>query len=240
MRIEKHVLLSLLRLTQSGPVRKEVIAKHARIPAEISDEAMRKLSQNSLFHEYEGVIEASPGQRVKIAMYALQLGADFERVCDLLSWREFEDISAEAFENNGYEVIRNFHFEQASKRWEIDIIGLKKPLILCVDCKHWKRGWRKSATLKAVEAQTERTKAFAKALPNYCQKARLEGWQTATLIPIVLSLLPGPHKFCNNVPVVPVLQLQDFINELPAQAHLLKSFHKEQMKFKQNLQKFCQ
>jgi len=238
--IEKHVVLSLLRLTRNGPVRKELLPKNAKVPTQTTEQALRKLSQNDLFNEHEGVIEASPSQRVKIAVYALRLAADFERVCGLLSWSEFESIAAQAFEANGYRVMRNLHFKQASRRWEIDVIGLKKPLILCVDCKHWKHGWRKSATAKAAEAQIERTEAFAKALPNYYKKAGLEEWETATLIPIVTSLTLGPYKFYKDVPIVPVLQIQDFINELPAYVHLLKSFDQKQIKRDKNLQEFSQ
>jgi len=240
MTVEKDVLLSLLRLTRNGAVRKELLAKNAKTPTQTTNQVLIKLSKSDLFHEHEGIIEASPSQRVKMAVQALRLAADLERVCNLLSWTEFESIAAQAFEANGYRVVRNFRFKQASRRWEIDVIGFKKPLILCVDCKHWKRGWQKAATVKAVEAQVERTEAFAKALPNYYQKAKLEEWETATLLPLVMSLTLGPYKFYNNVPIVPVLQLQDFINELPAQAHLLKNFHQKHVKLNEDLQKFSQ
>jgi len=240
MTAEKNVLLSLLKLTRTSPVREELLAKEARVPAQITNQTLRILYGYDLFHEKEGVIEASPNQRVKIAIHALRLGADFERVCALLSWNEFENIAAQAFEANNYRVMRNFHFKQASRKWEIDIVTFKKPFILCVDCKHWKRGWRKAATAKAVETQVERTKAFASALPNYYPKARIGEWETATLIPIVLSLASGPYKFYDNVPIVPVLQLQDFINELPIQVHILKNMRQKLIRLDQNLRKFSQ
>ena len=41
------------------------------------------------------------------------------------------------------------------------------------------------------------------------------------LIPVILSLVPASSKFCNGVPIVPILQLQNFLNELPANIHLL-------------------
>ena len=240
MTIEKNILLSLLKLTQSGPVREEAIAKHAKVPGETAKQVLRKLSQGDFFFEHKGVIEASPSQRVKMAVQALRMAADFERLCRLLSWKEFENIVAEALEGNNYRVVRNLHFKQASKRWEIDIIGFRKPLILCVDCKHWKRGWRTSAIAKAVEAQTKRTEALTEELANYSQKLGLEKWENATLIPVVMSLTPGPFKVYDDVPVVPVLQFQDFINELPAQVHLLRNFHQKHVKPNENLRKFCQ
>lgn len=240
MAIEKDILISLLKLTQSGPVSKDVIARHARIPVQTTEQALNRLCREGLFNEYEGgLIEASPSQRARIALYALRFTADFQRVCGLLSWKEFESIAAEAFETNDYQVLSNFRFKQASKRWEIDIVGLKKPFILCVDCKHWKRGWRQAATAKAVEAQIKRTEAFAKALPDYQEKMKIAAWKTATLIPIVMSLVPGPYKFYNDVPVVPVLQLQDFINELPGEAHLLKHLDQKTLKRHRDLKEIC-
>ena len=224
MTIEKDVVLSLLKLTKNGPVHKEAIAKHARVLAQLADQVLRKLSENEFFYESKSVIEVTPAQRVRLALYALRLGADFQKICDLLSWREFENIAAQAFEDNGYEVLRNFHLQHNSKRWEIDLIGLKKPLVLCVDCKHWKRGWRQSATSNAVRAQIERTEALSKTLGNYKQKIKVDRWETVTLIPVIMSLTLGPYKVYDDVPVVPVLQLQDFINELPAHVHILKKF----------------
>jgi Holliday junction resolvase-like predicted endonuclease len=235
MSAEKSILLSLLKLTQAGLVNKKLLPRDAGVPAQTTDQLLKKLSRNDFFHESENVIEASPNQRLRMAVHAVSLGGDFERVCGLLSWSEFEGIAARAFEANGYEVIRNFRFRQASRKWEIDIIGLKKPLILCVDCKHWKRGWRKAAIMKAVEAQIERTKALANSLHNYYKKAKLQGWETATLIPIVMSLVPGPYRFYNDVPIVPVLQLQDFINELPLEVVSLTHLTKKPIRLERNL-----
>jgi Holliday junction resolvase-like predicted endonuclease len=224
MTIEKDVVLSLLKLTENGPVHKEAVAKHARVLTQLAYQVLRKLSENEFFYESKSVIEVTPAQRVRLALYSLRLGADFQKICDLLSWREFENIAAQAFEDNGYEVLRNFHLQHNSKRWEIDLIGLKKPLVLCVDCKHWKRGWRQSATSNAVRAQIERTEALSKTLGNYRQKIKVDAWETVTLIPVIMSLTLGPYKVYDDVPVVPVLQLQDFINELPAHVPILKKF----------------
>ncbi len=183
--------------------------------------ALSKLAQMSFFEQYGDIVEASPSQRVKMSIRAIQLGADFQQICRLLSWAEFEDIAAQTLEMNNYRVLRNFHFRNKTKRREIDVIGLKKPIVLCVDCKHWRQGWRSAASSKAVEAQVERTEALAEALPNYAKRIKLEAWQAATLIPLILSLLPGPEKFHKNVPVVPILQLQDFIKSVPLELSLL-------------------
>jgi len=227
MTVNKETLLALLKCTKTGPASRQSVMKVSRMPLQTAEKTLAEFSQMQLLTEYGDVVEAAPAQRVGIAIRALQLGADFQRVCSLLHWTEFEGIVAQALEANGYSVMRNLRFKQKERRWEIDILGLRNPVVLCIDCKCWKHGWRNSASLQAVEAQIERTRAFANALPNYAQRIGLEGWTTATFIPLVLSLLPGPFKLCKKVPVVPVLQMQDFISELPFEARWLLHIDKK-------------
>jgi hypothetical protein len=221
MMTERDVLISLLKLTQRGPVSKALLTELTQAAAEAVERALEKFEQLSLFDMYSGILEASPKQRARMTTRALELGADLEHVCRFLSWAEFEMITAQAFEANGYRVINNFRFKHDEKRHEIDVLGLDEPLIMCADCKHWKRGLQKAVMLRTVEAQIERTRALAETLPRYSSEIGLEGWRTAALLPVVVSLLPGQHKLCNKVPVVPVLQLQDFISEVPLKLDLL-------------------
>lgn len=224
---ERDVLISLLKLTRRGPVSKALLTKSSQAPAELVERALEKFKQQSLFDEYGDIIEASPRQRVRMMTRTLELGADVERVCRFLSWAEFEVITARAFEANGYRVINNFRFKHGKKRHEIDVIGLEEPLIVCADCKHWKRGLRTAAALKTVEAQIERTRALADALPYYLHEMGLEGWRAATLLPVIVSMLPGRHKLYDTVPIVPVLQLQDFISEVPLKLDLLRQISRK-------------
>jgi len=235
---ETQILHSLLKLTRTGAVSRRSLAKAAKVSDPIIDNVVLKLAQADLICEYQDMIEASPTQRVKIAVAALSSFADFERICALLSWAEFEGIVAQAFEANGYRTLRNFRFKQQSKKWEIDVLGVKKPFIICVDCKHWKRGWQRAAVAKAVEAQTQRTEALSRVLPVYRRKAKLEQIENTRLIPVIMSLTPGPFKFYSGVPIVPVLQIQDFINELPLQAHLLRNFSQKAIEREKNLLDF--
>lgn len=221
---EKDVLISLLKSTKASPVNRLSFIKATRLPTQIVEEALTGFSRMELFNDHSGIIEASPSQRLRMAVHALNLNADFERICGLLSWAEFEGIAAQAFETNGYRVVRNFRFKGLTKRWETDILAFRKPVILCADCKRWRRGWRGAATAKAVEAQADRTVALAEVLPFYKGTLNLEEWQTAQLTPLILSLVQGPHRFLNDVPVVPILQLQNFINEFPLAMDSLRHF----------------
>jgi Holliday junction resolvase-like predicted endonuclease len=225
MNAEKEIIASLLKLTKTAPVQKELIRKDARVSTEALEDVLQKLNEAGLINGKHNLVEASSNQRVNLAVHTLKLGADYEQTSKFLNWKEFEKIAAQAFEANGFGVLKNFHFKHLDKRWEMDILSCRKPLIVCVDCKHWKHGWSRASIIKVVGAQIERTRAFANSLPDYYQKVRLSDWKNATLVPLVLSLVSGPLKFYNNVAVVPVLQLQDFINVMPIEVQSLTHFN---------------
>lgn len=217
-------MVSVLKLTKCEPAAKYLVAKDAGIPVQVADQFLKRFCESGLIQMNGNIIEASSNQRVKIAIYALNLGSDSERVCRFLEWIEFENLVAEAFEAYNFFVKRRFRFTWRGRKWEIDILGCRKPLVACIDCKHWTYGWRKSAITKAVEAQVLRTKVLAEAFPSLKDELGLTEWRKATLIPVVLSLFPGPSKFYKEVPVVPILQFQDFVNELSSHIESVKRF----------------
>lgn len=217
-------MISILKLTKTGPVQRELVSRDARVPVQVADDILRKLLDTGLIRYKGGLVEVSSSQRARMAVRAVELGSDPQKVCGVLEWDEFEEIAAKAFEASNFMVKRRFRFKWAGRRWEVDVLGCKEPLVVCADCKHWRRGWRRSAIMKAVEAQVERTKMLAEALPSLHEKAGLVNWKKATLVPMVLSLVPSPFKFYNNVPIVPVLQLPNFLNELPAHTISLTRF----------------
>lgn len=222
--VERNLLVSILKHTRDGTVQQKLISKDTRISNQVADELLGKFRQASLIQWKGKEIEAFPNQRVKIAIHAIKLGADLERVCRFLQWNEFENIAVKAFEASNLTVIKHFRFTWAGRRWEIDILGCKKPIVACVDCKHWRRGWRRSAIIRTVKSQVERTQNLTEAFPSLYKEVGLVNWKRATLVPVVLSLVPGPFKFYNNVPIVPILQLQNFLDELPAHATFLTRF----------------
>ena len=223
MTVERKILLSLLKLTQEGPISKTLVSKDARVPVQVAHEVLEKFSSEGVVQLKDTIVDISSNQRVKLAIRAIRLGADFERACRALTWDEFESITAEAFLANNFVVTNGFRFKHAGRRWEIDVIGCREPIVACVDCKHWRHGWGRSASVKAVEAQIERIEALARVLA-LCQELGLTNWKKATLVPMILSLVPAPFKFYKNAPIVPILKLPNFLNELPAHLNALKTF----------------
>jgi len=226
MDIEKDLIISILKLTRNGPVSSKIVKTDARVTSEMGEKLLRKMQNDGLLYLQKDVIEADSLQRLKLAVNAIHLGADVENVSNFLRWQEFEGIAVIALERNGYNVTRNLRFKHAGRRWEIDIVGCRKPLVLCVDCKHWHRGTYPSALKRVVEEQVERAFALSKALPDMKDKIECAQWAIAKLFPAVLLLVTGRFKFYDSVPLVPILQLQDFLSQLPALTDLLKYFTK--------------
>jgi Holliday junction resolvase-like predicted endonuclease len=225
--IERKLLISLLKLTKNGPVLTENVNQDARIASDIARKMLEKLQNDGVLYLKEEFVEVDSDNRLRLAVKAVSLGADVERVSELLRWQEFEDIAAVALERNGYVTAKNVRFKHAGRRWEIDVVGCKSPLVLCVDCKRWQRSLTLSALRKIVEAQAERTRAFADTLPSPALKFECVKWNKARFVPVILSLIPSSFKAYDGVPVVPVLQLQDFLVQFPAYVEEFKYFTKE-------------
>jgi Holliday junction resolvase-like predicted endonuclease len=221
MDIEKILIISILKLTKDGAISNEIVKKDVRMPLNIVEKLLKKLHNEGFIYLRKNFVEVDGSQRFKLAVRALQLGADPESVSSFLCWREFEDMAAFALERNGYAVKKNLWFKYAGKRWEIDVVGCKKPIALCIDCKHWHYGMYPSKLKRAVNNHLKRTSAFAEALPGLAGKIECASWDRVKLVPAVLSLFTGRFKFHENVPVIPVLQLQDFLSQLPAYANML-------------------
>lgn len=224
MRFEHEIIFAVLKLAKNGPIQKNLIAKEARTPIAVTDELLRTLNAKGFIQLKGKFLEIAPDKKLSLAVEAIKQGLDIERACKHLEWQEFENIAAKAFETNYYRVMRNFHFQTFGKRWEIDLLAFKQPIIACVDCKHWHHGWSKAAIMKTAEAQVERTQALAVELGNFVDALGLTNWNQATLIPVILSLVSSAFKFYNNTPIVPVMQMQNFINELPAHLQSLTHF----------------
>jgi Holliday junction resolvase-like predicted endonuclease len=223
LNIETEMIISLLKLTRQGPVSHEIIKKEVRVPSEVARKLLTKLQDDQLVYVQGDLVAADNFQRLKLAIHAIQSGADPERVSAFLHWREFEGMAAVAFEQKGYKIQRNLRFKHGGRRWEIDIVGCRKPLAVCVDCKHWHHPMHPSSLKKIVEEQVERTRALAESLRNPAVKTEFALWDSVRFIPTVLSLLVGRFKFYDNTPIVPVLQLQDFLDQLPGFADSLST-----------------
>jgi Holliday junction resolvase-like predicted endonuclease len=225
MSFERDFLISILDLSRQDHVTLTDIRENTGLILDlVSDLAQKYIEAGYFLYENNMVIVKS---RIQLAVKTLELGADLKKVCDFLSWSEFEDISREALEASKFRVVRNFRFKSLCRRWEIDLLGFKKPLILSIDCKHWQRGWDKSSIEKIVDSQITRTRALMEVSDFQIEKMGITNWKKLVLVPAVFSLFPGPFKFYQRTPVVPVLQIRNFLNNVFLNLNSLKSFSRE-------------
>jgi Holliday junction resolvase-like predicted endonuclease len=213
-----HVLaFAILRRTHNSQTSLREVTEESGHSEEDASAFLKELVKlNYVSLAKDGKIGASSRQRLRISFEIMKSGSDPERVCKYLGWQEFEEASAQILEETGYRVFRRFRFKGSGRRWEIDLIGVKRPLILCFDCKHWKGGGQRSAMAKAAEAQAKRVEALAKLAREKDDTLGLRGWSRASFLPAMISLLDVPLRIHEGVPTVPIFQLDNFLYELPA------------------------
>jgi Holliday junction resolvase-like predicted endonuclease len=226
MLFERNLYVSILKLSQNAEILIDDLKINAKLPLETIFAALTKLHLEEILNLSSKSVEMQTQGRLKLAVKALQLGADITQVSEALCWQEFEEMATIALAGNGFTVAKNVRFKHGDRRFEIDAVGCKKPLVVCIDCKHWQKAMAPSTIKTVVEAQSKRTQALAEALPNGSLNLDCAKWSQAKFVPAVLSLVASQQKFYHNVPIVSVLQIQDFIHQLPLYIDQLQMYPK--------------
>ena len=208
-------LLALLGGTRNGTISVGSLSEEIGVSSEMVEERLASLVGKDLVTNFDGThIDVTEGQRLHLATYAIKEGVDIERVCAVLGWAEFEDLVAFALYHREFEVKKHFRVKQVMKRYEIDLVGLKEPLVLSIECKHWKRSWRRAATIDVINTQIKRTKALVQSIPEPKDKLGVGKWHEVNFIPLVLTLSNTPIKIYEGVPVVPIFKFNTFLDEM--------------------------
>jgi hypothetical protein len=224
--LERNLVFSLLKLGKETPILVKNVKNEAKLTFDTTLALLQKLQNENLLNLKDDIINLTSENRVKLAIKAVANGSDIEQISRFLCWQEFEEIVSIALSNNDFNVHKNVRFTHGGRKWEIDDVGYKRPLVVCIDCKHWQRAISQSVLRRIVEEQIERVHAFADALPNPKLQLDCVKWDKATFIPAIISLMPSSFKLYYNVPIVPVLKIQDFLNQLPAYMYELQSYSK--------------
>ena len=151
-----------------------------------------------------------PHDRLQTALFAINLGADFEDVSEYLNWRDFESLTGIILEEKDFAVTKNLILTKP--RMEIDVIGKKMDIALLIDCKHWKN-MSKSALDEIVKKQVERVKHFVSI-------------ENMSALPVIVTLHQETIQFVGNVPIVPIMKLSSFLDEFVGNLDSLKSIEK--------------
>ncbi len=163
--------------------------------------------------------------RIALVEFLLSHGFTVENLASLLTWRDFEAFSEEVFTKHGYSSLRNFRFSQGKRRFEVDLLALKKPLLLCVECKHYRRPRTTMLSKQIIERHMERVKALAESMPSLTLDLGVSGWGRVKVLPLIITLTQeGMYR---RVPIVPVFKLNAFLLELDLNMGLICSLEAE-------------
>ncbi len=98
-------------------------------------------------------------------------------------------------------------------RMEIDVVGIRLGIAILIDCKHWKK-MNSSALNSIVKKQIERTK-------NYVAKTK-----NAIAAPVIVTLYQDSVIFVDKVPIVPIFQLANFLEEFYGNLEKIQTIEK--------------
>ncbi len=217
----RNVLKAILNGTQTGQVDVGKLNDALNVSNEALGEALIQLSEEGLVTVRGDSLELSRDNRLGLAVKAIELGADFQTVSQSLGWLEFEELAAYVFEMNGYGVLRRFRFQADGRRWEMDVLALRRPYIVCAECKHWTKGIGNSTARGIIETHIEKTEVFSRRLPELSKRIKAQGWGTATVVPVALTLSPTDMSIYRRVPSVSILALPSFLDEFGGQLERL-------------------
>lgn len=131
---------------------------------------------------------------------------DLERVSAEVVWQNFERLTAFIFEENNFLAVTNTVKTLKKRRRQYDVIAKTNNRTFLAECKKWAGNRsRLSALKKAIEQHKERTE-FYRHLTQ--EKA----------IPIIVTLVEEEIMSYEGVPIIPILKLNSFINELDKEA----------------------
>ena len=197
------------------------LREELNVTGEALDGALSRLQEDGLVTIRGGSLELTRDNRLGLAVKAIELGADFQAVSRSLGWLEFEELAAHVFEMNGYSVHRRFRFQAEGRRWEMDVLALRSPYIICAECKHWTKGIGNSTARGIIETHLEKTEVFSRHLHELSKRVRAHRWGSATLVPVALTLSPTDENIYRRVPSVSILALPSFLDEFGGQLERL-------------------
>ena len=174
-------------------------------------ELLYTLVQNGIGTLNDDVVDFDiPNDRLRTALFAINLGADLEDVSEYLNWKDFESLTGVILEEKDFDVTKNLILTKP--RMEIDVIGKKMDIALLIDCKHWKN-MSKSALDEIVKKQIERVKHFVST-------------ENMSALPVIVTLHQESIQFVGNVPIVPIMKLSSFLDEFAGNLDSLKYVQK--------------
>ena len=156
-----------------------------------------------------GLDESESTSPACVAYALLKTGAQPDEVSRLLSWKDFEHLSAALLKASGYAARENVVLTKP--RAQLDIVATGVSVILSVDCKHHNRGSSPSTLAKFATDQLRRSALLRKKVDD-----------RRPIVSVILSMSEPEGKFVGGVAVVPVRTLRSFLTSIDSYMGLLE------------------
>jgi len=207
-RVEERIRIFVALLVSRGRVPLSEVRDELGLPVELVLERLKDLP----LKVEEGVIYAT--DPAVLILKCWEKGMDPLELALRAGWRDFERLCAKALELSGFQALTNVRFKGGGALRELDVVALREPRILALDCKRWLRR-RESSLRAAAQAHRARCEAFAQALASLPRiAAEVAKWRGARVVPAIVDLHEASMKVSEGVPIVPIYKLPAFVHEL--------------------------
>ena len=129
-------------------------------------------------------------------------------VVRVLTWQEFEEFAEECLSSAGFLTSRGLIVRGEDRKWQIDLVARKSQLVLILDCKHWTSPNYPS---KFKSATTHQKLAALALIHDVKIRADL-GREKISVLPIILTILEPRSQLSDDVVLVSIGKLADFLS----------------------------
>ena len=174
--------------------------------ASCSIELSQKLVSELGIQITNGEVRLPRESRLEVARAEAGRGFPLE-ASRFLEWKDFERFAESCLEEMSFETQRDVRLKMDGRRWQIDVIGVKGELMVCMDCKHWAPPMSPSRFKKPEAHQAEATRLYA-------EKLAKERNSEVTALPMILTIFEVPQKFSERAVIVDVQKLPSMLRDL--------------------------
>ncbi len=207
--MNSSLILKAIPIINEGSLSFDDFALATGLGRRTSTELVRLLARNEIGYVDTDFISFDQLDKMRTAMLAIKMGADVEALSGMLSWKDFELLAATFLDASGYVAHHSLRLKKP--RMEIDVVGIRDRMALLIDCKHWKRS-SPSEMARFASMQIRRAEAFIRAGKGQIRFA----------VPAILTLHLESITFAGQVPVIPIIKLRSFLNEMQGYLNEIK------------------
>ncbi|WP_054850540.1 hypothetical protein [Vulcanisaeta sp. JCM 14467] len=222
MSFRKRLAKALIMASKDGVFTLDAIKAASGVGDSLVNDFINLLiNEGVLVRVGDGYRSTMPPHRLIRYFMGKGVNIDLESMSRYLPWDEFEALIRLVFEEWGFKVVSRLRVPVAGSRVEFDVIAGKRPWVLLIEAKRWKRV--SSSIRQIVSRHLEKVGLVARE-PEVLMSRIGINWGEAVLVPVVITWHRVSTELIDGVPVVGIYQVNSFINELDGLINETRSF----------------